>query len=111
VPYPGACDTIGPAYESLVGLNLLRGPRRSRPSPPFAARTRTAPRSHSSLIAVMRWRPARRRSASITPVGIANRRTNERSAPWLHRSVKAVVPDVSYIIRKFQSSAKPGFPG
>ena len=29
VPYPGACDTIGPAYRSLVGLNLLRGFRRT----------------------------------------------------------------------------------
>ncbi|WP_344763359.1 DUF2889 domain-containing protein [Actimicrobium antarcticum] len=25
VPYPGFCDTIGPAYQSLVGLNLLKG--------------------------------------------------------------------------------------
>ena len=25
VPYPGYCDTIGPAYEKLVGLNLARG--------------------------------------------------------------------------------------
>ena len=25
VPYPGFCDTIGPAYKKLVGLNLLRG--------------------------------------------------------------------------------------
>ncbi len=25
VPYPGHCDTIGPAYEKLVGLNLLKG--------------------------------------------------------------------------------------
>lgn len=25
VPYPGGCDTIGPAYGQLVGLNLLRG--------------------------------------------------------------------------------------
>ena len=24
VPYPGACETIAPAYEKLVGLNLLR---------------------------------------------------------------------------------------
>jgi hypothetical protein len=23
VPYPGYCDTIGPAYQKLVGLNLL----------------------------------------------------------------------------------------
>ncbi len=29
VPYPGACDTIGPAYQTLVGLNLLRGFRRT----------------------------------------------------------------------------------
>lgn len=25
VPVPGACDTVGPRYERLVGLNLLRG--------------------------------------------------------------------------------------
>lgn len=25
VPYPGQCDTIGPAYRALVGLNLLDG--------------------------------------------------------------------------------------
>lgn len=25
VPYPGGCETIGPAYESIIGLNLLRG--------------------------------------------------------------------------------------
>ncbi len=25
VPYPGQCDTIGPQYEQLVGLNLMRG--------------------------------------------------------------------------------------
>jgi hypothetical protein len=25
VPYPGYCDTIGPAYKRLVGLNLLKG--------------------------------------------------------------------------------------
>ena len=25
VPYPGHCDTIGPAYQKLVGLNLLSG--------------------------------------------------------------------------------------
>jgi hypothetical protein len=25
VPYPGYCDTIGPAYGQLAGLNLLRG--------------------------------------------------------------------------------------
>lgn len=24
VPYPGFCDTIGPAYQSLVGLNLMK---------------------------------------------------------------------------------------
>ncbi len=24
VPYPGHCDTIGPQYEKLVGLNLMR---------------------------------------------------------------------------------------
>lgn len=24
VPYPGQCDSIGPAYEKLVGLNLMR---------------------------------------------------------------------------------------
>jgi hypothetical protein len=24
VPYPGFCDTIGPAYEKLVGLSLLK---------------------------------------------------------------------------------------
>ncbi len=29
VPYPGSCDTIGPAYQRLVGLNLVRGFRRS----------------------------------------------------------------------------------
>lgn len=29
VPYLGACDTIGPAYRRLVGLNLLRGFRRT----------------------------------------------------------------------------------
>ncbi len=29
VPYPGHCDTIGPAYEKLVGLNLVRGFRRT----------------------------------------------------------------------------------
>lgn len=28
VPYPGGCDTIGPAYDRLVGLNLVRGFRR-----------------------------------------------------------------------------------
>ena len=25
VPYPGFCDTVGPAYQVLVGLNLMRG--------------------------------------------------------------------------------------
>lgn len=25
VPYPNFCDTIGPAYKKLVGLNLLKG--------------------------------------------------------------------------------------
>ncbi len=25
VPYPGFCDTIGPDYKKLVGLNLLKG--------------------------------------------------------------------------------------
>lgn len=25
VPYPGFCNTIGPAYAALVGLNLLKG--------------------------------------------------------------------------------------
>jgi hypothetical protein len=25
VPYPSYCDTIGPAYKKLVGLNLLKG--------------------------------------------------------------------------------------
>lgn len=25
VPYPGHCDTIGPAYKALVGLNLING--------------------------------------------------------------------------------------
>ncbi len=29
VPYPGSCDTIGPAYAQLVGLNLVRGFRRT----------------------------------------------------------------------------------
>ncbi|THF63725.1 DUF2889 domain-containing protein [Pseudothauera nasutitermitis] len=29
VPYPGGCDTIGPAYGRLVGLNLVRGFRRT----------------------------------------------------------------------------------
>ena len=25
VPYPGYCDTIGPDYKKLIGLNLMRG--------------------------------------------------------------------------------------
>lgn len=25
VPYPGFCDTVAPAYQLLVGLNLMRG--------------------------------------------------------------------------------------
>jgi hypothetical protein len=29
VPLPGTCDTIGPRYQRLVGLNLLRGFRKS----------------------------------------------------------------------------------
>jgi len=29
VPYPGYCDTIGPAYQKLVGLNLMRGFRQA----------------------------------------------------------------------------------
>lgn len=29
VPYPGHCDTIGSAYEALVGLNLTQGFRRT----------------------------------------------------------------------------------
>jgi hypothetical protein len=29
VPYPSGCDTIGPAYRRLVGLNLLRGFRKT----------------------------------------------------------------------------------
>lgn len=29
VPYPDHCDTIGPAYRRLVGLNLVRGFRRT----------------------------------------------------------------------------------
>ncbi|ATE62398.1 DUF2889 domain-containing protein [Thauera sinica] len=29
VPYPGHCDTIGPAYRALIGLNLVRGFRRT----------------------------------------------------------------------------------
>lgn len=29
VPYPGGCDTIGPRYAQLKGLNLVRGFRRT----------------------------------------------------------------------------------
>lgn len=29
VPYPGGCDTIGPAYRQLIGLNLIRGFRKT----------------------------------------------------------------------------------
>ena len=29
VPYPGQCDSIGPAYRRLIGLNLVRGFRRT----------------------------------------------------------------------------------
>ncbi|MDT3670818.1 MAG: DUF2889 domain-containing protein [Aromatoleum sp.] len=29
VPYEGSCDTIAPAYKQLIGLNLLRGFRRT----------------------------------------------------------------------------------
>lgn len=29
VPYAGGCDTIGPAYQQLVGLNLTKGFRRA----------------------------------------------------------------------------------
>ena len=29
VPYPGGCDSIAPAYRQLVGLNLVRGFRRT----------------------------------------------------------------------------------
>jgi len=29
VPYPGHCDTIGPAYRKLVGLNLMKGFRKA----------------------------------------------------------------------------------
>jgi hypothetical protein len=29
VPYPGFCDTIGPAYARLVGLNLMKGFRQA----------------------------------------------------------------------------------
>jgi hypothetical protein len=29
VPYPGFCDTIGPAYQKMVGLNLRNGFRQS----------------------------------------------------------------------------------
>ena len=28
VPYPGACETIGPAYKALVGLSLIKDFRR-----------------------------------------------------------------------------------
>lgn len=28
VPYPGFCDTIAPAYQALIGLNLMKGFRR-----------------------------------------------------------------------------------
>jgi hypothetical protein len=28
VPYPGFCNTIGPAYKKLIGLNLLKGFRK-----------------------------------------------------------------------------------
>lgn len=28
VPYPGFCDTIGPSYAKLIGLNLARGFRK-----------------------------------------------------------------------------------
>ncbi|HSY28211.1 MAG TPA: DUF2889 domain-containing protein [Burkholderiaceae bacterium] len=29
VPYPGHCDTIGPAYSKLAGLNLVKGFRKA----------------------------------------------------------------------------------
>lgn len=29
VPYPGHCDTIGPAYRKLIGLNLMKGFRKA----------------------------------------------------------------------------------
>ena len=29
VPYPGGCETIAPAYGTLVGLNLMRGFRKN----------------------------------------------------------------------------------
>ena len=29
VPYPGYCNTIGPAYRQLIGLNLLKGFRQA----------------------------------------------------------------------------------
>lgn len=29
VPYPGGCDTIGPAYRQLIGLNLVQGFRKT----------------------------------------------------------------------------------
>ena len=25
VPYPGYCDTVGPAYRQMIGLNLMKG--------------------------------------------------------------------------------------
>ena len=25
IPFPGYCDTIGPAYQKMIGLNLLKG--------------------------------------------------------------------------------------
>src|SRR5205814_3775368 len=28
MPYPGACDQIGPAYQTLVGANLVKGFRK-----------------------------------------------------------------------------------
>jgi hypothetical protein len=28
VPYPGGCDTIGPSYRKLIGLNLMHGFRK-----------------------------------------------------------------------------------
>ena len=28
MPYPGYCNTIGPAYKKLIGLNLMRGFRK-----------------------------------------------------------------------------------
>ncbi len=29
VPYPGHCNTIGPAYKALIGLNLMKGFRQA----------------------------------------------------------------------------------